>query len=181
MLGATPHAQRVDPNPDPGQRDGVTGRDGRAVGLCWHGDPCVPSHLSHGLMHEVRDEPGTVRAGKGGRGRKDAVCFSIFSSLKPPLTQCPPRWDETAPSGNTFPFKVRLRRAASTVREATVLFCVWAAWRDSRQREGLGGTAQMWDPDHLPTFTAPSPSLPPCCSAKPRHRLVCAWGWEVQG
>lgn len=134
-------------------------------------------------MHGVRDELGMVRAGKGGRGRKDAVCFSIFSfsSLKPPLTQCPPRWDETAPSGNTFPFKVRLRWAVSTVREATVLFCVWAAWRDSKQREGLRGTAQMWDPDHLPTFTAPSPSLSSGCSAEPRHHSLHAWGWEVQG
>lgn len=86
-------------------------------GLASH--PACPRRRGAGRAH-VRGQGCAGHSGSRARRRKDAVCFSIFPH-PPPLTPC---WDETAPSGNTFPFKGRLRQAACTVREATALRCV---------------------------------------------------------
>lgn len=53
--------------------------------------------------------------------------LSVFPSSPPPphkppfLPSSPLRWDETTPSGNTFPFKGTLHQAAYTLWEATAL------------------------------------------------------------
>lgn len=67
--------------------------------------------------------------------------LSDFPSTLPPqgllssiLSLC---WDETASSGNTFPFKGRLLQAACTLWEDATSLCNWVAGKGSRD-EGLG-------------------------------------------
>lgn len=85
--------------------------------------------------------------------------LSDFPSTLPPqaplssiLSLC---WDETASSGNTFPFKGRLLQAACTLWEDATSLCNWVTGRGSRDG-GLGGaegmqgiesTSRLWDPE----------------------------------
>lgn len=86
--------------------------------------------------------------------------LSVFPSTLPPHAPLssilPLRWDETTPSGNTFPFKGRLLQAACTLWEDATSLCNWVAGRGSRDG-GLGGAEGMQGIEHLPTCTFVGP------------------------